>query len=562
MALDLSSAISAVNGVTNSATNAVGAVGAITSAGVAAAGVATVLGAINQFTDVNSLLCGENGVFTEIKKLQDTILDQVMLGKNFIAAIDGIVTQAETFIDAIQNAPDVVESILQQTVLNLISEQALRNPEGVISDILALRAAYQNAGPAVEQIIDNVERFIADPLNTPLDVCNSIPNLIKVGDTFVEFPKKALQPDPSKTPESIIESFTKELGEIFDNAVTKSEDDLKIRFEQTIPTSPKFPLPDVSNDIAISGRTPISIAYTLEPGSAHRAAVAQSASVIPPTSSTPVVGDDGRTSVTPPTSSTSVAGRSPSDIQNQTRNVVPPPSLANPFPEGRQFVAQDFAPSKYAKSIATKLNSLNPSVRGRFAAGIQDYISSNFPERDINVTEGYRSPERSAQLAASGIKAAGAGKSWHNYGSAMDVAIYVNGKYDDGRRGPSEYVGLARASMQKFGLVNDLKGDSGHFYPASFGAGVPKAIQQGSTTVASYAKSKGLNDVPQTTLVASASTTTSGSTEVIDIRSIQSKARGDAIDKALAEGKTIQEAESLGQVAGNNAGTEAFKKLA
>jgi uncharacterized protein YcbK (DUF882 family) len=555
MALDLSGAIASVKAVTDSATNAVGAVTTITAGGAALA--AGALGVVNQFADVNSLLCGENGIFTEIKKLQDTIQAQVMLGKNFINAIDSIVTEAETFIDAIQNAPDVINSLLQQTALNLISESALQNPQGVMADILNLRAAYQSAGPAAQQIIDNLERFINDPLNSPLDVCNSIPNLIKIGDTFVEFPKKALQPDPSKTPESIIESFTKDFENIFNNAVTKSEEDLRTKFEQFIPTSSKFPLPDVANDIAVSGVAPIAVAYTLGPGSAQQAAVAQSAKVAGVTTAQP-------------TPTAAAPGKSPAQIQNQTRNVIPPRSLANPFPDGKQFVAQDFAPSKFAKSIATRLNTLNPAVRGRFAAGVQDYIKTNFPERDINITEAYRSPERSAQLAASGIRAAGAGRSWHNYGSAADVALYINGKYDDGRRGPSEYVGLARSSMQKFGLINDLSGDSGHFYPAAFGAGVPKAIREGTTTVAAYAQSKGLGG--GTTTVAAAATTgtntapsttaATGTTEVINIRDIQRAARNTAIDTALAEGKTIQEAEALGQVAGNNAGTEAFKKLA
>jgi uncharacterized protein YcbK (DUF882 family) len=544
MALDLSGAIASVQAVTNSASNAVGAVTTITAGGAALA--AGALGVVNQFTDVNSLLCGENGVFTEIKKLQDTIQAQVMLGKNFINAIDSIVTEAETFIDAIQNAPDVIESLLQQTALNLISEASLQNPEGIAADILNLRAAYQEAGPAAQQIIDNLQRFVEDPLNNPLDVCNSIPNLIKIGDTFVEFPKKALQPDPSKTPDSIIESFTKDFESIFNNAVTKSEEDLSTKFEQFIPTSAKFPLPDVANDIAVSGVAPIAVAYTLGPGSAQQAAIAQSAKVTSATTAQP-------------TPLVAASGKSPAQIQDQTRNVVPPSSLANPFPDGKQFVAQDFAPSKFAKSIATRLNTMDSSVRGRFAAGIQDYITTNFPNRDINVTEGYRSPERSAQLAASGIRAAGAGKSWHNYGAAADVALYVNGKYDDGRGGPNEYVGLARQSMQKFGLINDLSGDSGHFYPASFGAGVPKAIQQGTTTVAAYAKSKGISDIPQTSTTAVAS---SGTTEVINVRDIQRNARNTTIDNALASGKTIQEAEALGQVAGNNAGTEAFKKLA
>jgi hypothetical protein len=45
--------------------------------------------------------------------------------------------------------------------------------------------------------------------------------------------------------------------------------------------------------------------------------------------------------------------------------------------------------------------------------------------------------------------------------------------------------------MAKFGLINDLQGDSGHFYIQSFGAGVPKALQQGTTTLAALARSKG-----------------------------------------------------------------------
>jgi hypothetical protein len=119
-------------------------------------------------------------------------------------------------------------------------------------------------------------------------------------------------------------------------------------------------------------------------------------------------------------------------------------------------------------------------------------LKTNFKDgRDVSIGEGYRSPERSAQLAASGIKAAGAGKSWHNYGAAADLCVFVDGKWDQGTKTDAEYVGRARQSMAKFGLINDLKGDSGHFYVQSFGAGVPKAIQTGQTTLAALAKSKG-----------------------------------------------------------------------
>jgi len=493
--------------------------------------------------DVTKILCGENGIFTQIKDAQDAIVETVMQGKNLINAVETTITEIETFIDAIQNAPEVVESLLQQIALDIISKQALANPEGALAQILNLRAAYQEAGPAVERIIDNLEAFIKDPLNTPLDVCNDIPNLVKIGETFIEFPKKALQPDALKLPDDITVTLVKEFEEIFDNAATYSEEKLNSLSEQVIKTVSKFPLPDIGNDMIIAGRVPVSQATTLGPGSAQAAAAVHAAK-----------------------SATAFAvaspGLSPAAIIETNKSTIPPVSLANPFPEGRQFIAQDFAPSKYARNIASKVNTLNSSVRGKFAAGLQDYIKTNFPNRDINVTEGYRSPARSAQLAASGIKAVSAGKSWHNYGAAMDVAIYVNGKYDDGGKGAQEYTGLARVSMQKYGLINDLSGDSGHFYVSAFGKGVPKAIQSGQTSIAAYAASKGFSTVnPTTPTTAQANVTSEGNTTKIDIRTTQRAARDKAMADARAAGKSEREAERLGEIAGNRAGADALRAL-
>lgn len=475
---------------------------------------------------VTDLACGQDGIFTQVKQIQTFVQQQIMVGRNFYNNVLDTIDQVQDVIEQLKE-PDLLISLLQQEALNIVSKTVLENPEDALQSILELRAAYQSAGPAAERIIDNLEQFIKDPLNTPLDVCNDIPNLVKIGETFVEFPRKALQADPSKTLENVKETVIKEYETIFDNPTTVSEELLEEQSEQTIPTASKYPLPDIQNDIAVSACVPGGV--TLGPGAANRAAYAKAS------------GD-----------------------MSSMASMPPPPSLANPFPEGRQFTAQDFAPSKYARNIASKINSLHPSVRGRFAAGIQDYIKNNYPTRDINVTEGYRSPARSAQLAASGIRAAPAGKSWHNYGAAMDIAIYVNGKYDDGRRGVTEYTGLARQSMQKYGLANDLRGDTGHVYVSAFGKGVPKAVQQKQTTIAQLAGQNGLAPVPTespATAIAQAGVTQDGNTTVIDVSGVQREARNKAISDALAQGKSIQEAERLGAIAGNNAGTEALKNL-
>lgn len=493
---------------------------------------------------VTDLACGQDGIFTQVKQIQTFVQQQIMVGRNFYNSVLSTVNQVQTVIDQLKE-PDLLISLLQQEALNIVSKAALSDPDGAVASILELRAAYQSAGPAAERILDNLEQFIKDPLNTPLDVCNDIPNLVKIGETFVEFPSKALQADPSKALESIKETVIKEYETIFDNPTTVSEELLEEQFEQTIPTAPKYPLPDVRNDVILASRVPSSSPIVnFGPGAANEAALIQAGRAATP--STPSSG-----------------GTSAAQVASASQNTVPPPSLANPFPEGRQFTSQDFAPSKYARNIASKINSLHPSIRGRFAAGVQDYIKNNHPTRDINVTEGYRSPERSAQLAASGIRAAPAGKSWHNYGAAMDIAIYVNGKYDDGRRGVTEYTGLARQSMQKYGLINDLKGDTGHVYVRSFGKGVPGAVQRKETTIAQLAGQKGLSPVEteSPTAVAQANVTQEGNTTTIDVRSIQRAARDKAISDALAQGKSIQEAERLGEIAGNSAGTEAFRNL-
>jgi uncharacterized protein YcbK (DUF882 family) len=427
-------------------------------------------------------LCGENGLINQINDVQKQINQFVFLGKNAIAGIQTTIATVKTIAKTLKSDPRTVLRTIQADVLQVVSAEALKNPDSALAKVLEIKNAYESAGPAVDRIIGNIESFIKDPLNVPLDVCNDIPNLKRVGDAVIAVVNPAKVPAPDASPKDIRDDVAVLHEQVATVQATVSEEELKNKREQTIPTVSIYPLPDVGEDRKLAGRTPPERVYNPKPGDAHAAAIYGATGQKPAVSTNPTTGETKTAKATPPAVSTKPVASTP----------PPQKSLANPFPAGKQYVAADFAPSKYAASIAQKLNTLDPAVRGSFAAGIQDYIKTNFKDgRDVSIGEAYRSPERSAQLAASGIRAAGAGKSWHNYGAACDLCIFVNGKWDQGTRGETEYTGRARASMSKFGLINDLRGDSGHFYIQSFGAGVPKAVQEGKTTLASLAKSKG-----------------------------------------------------------------------
>jgi len=117
--------------------------------------------------------------------------------------------------------------------------------------LLEIRAAYQSAGPAVDRIIENVEQFIKDPLNTPLNLCKDIPNIVKFGDEVRELAQPGVIPDkPPKLPS--VEDLTKTVGE-------------------SIETIPRFPTRSVSEALEAAGR----YADEIGPGAAQEAALAE-----------------------------------------------------------------------------------------------------------------------------------------------------------------------------------------------------------------------------------------------------------------------------------------------
>jgi len=202
--------------------------------------------------DIFDSLCGESGVVNQINETQDKIREAVTSGKNAINAVKTFADEVETLQDAIQNNPGVVERRLQEDIKNLLTREALANPAGTIAKLLAIRAAYQAAGPAVERIIENVEQFIKDPLNTPLNLCEDIPNIVKVGEEVKELAQPSVVPDGPPAPGDK-QPFTKEIG-LSDFEVL-----------------PRFPTRSISEAVEAAGR------FSGQPGSgdANSAAIGQ-----------------------------------------------------------------------------------------------------------------------------------------------------------------------------------------------------------------------------------------------------------------------------------------------
>jgi len=196
-------------------------------------------------------LCGESGIVNQINEAQDEIRQVVTAGKNAISAVEGFVNDVETLSDAVKNNPGVVQRRLQQDLFNILTEEALAIPGGTVAQLLELKDAYEDAGPAIDRVIENVEQSIKDPLNTPLNLCKDIPNIIKVGDQVVELAQSASTPDgPPSPPDK--DDLTSQIG---------------LSDFQTIP---RFPTQSISDAFEAAGR----YSGPLGPGAANEAALA------------------------------------------------------------------------------------------------------------------------------------------------------------------------------------------------------------------------------------------------------------------------------------------------
>jgi len=197
-------------------------------------------------------LCGESGIVNQITDAQDEIREAITAGKNAINSVKSFADDVEALADAIQDQPGVITRRLQQDIFNLLSVEALANPTGTLAKLLEIRDAYQDAGAAVDRVIENVEQFIKDPLNTPLNLCEDIPNIVKAGEQVIELAQPGVIADRPPV-RAIKEEFTKEIG-LSD-------------FE----TIPRFPTQSIANAVEAAGR------FTGQPGpgDANTAAIGQ-----------------------------------------------------------------------------------------------------------------------------------------------------------------------------------------------------------------------------------------------------------------------------------------------
>lgn len=197
-------------------------------------------------------LCGESGLVNQITEIQDEIRINATAGKNAINAVKNFANEVETLQDTIQNQPGVVTDRLQQDIFNILSEEALANPQGTIAKVLDIAAQYQDAGEAVDRMVENLEQFLRDPLNTPINFCKDIPNVVKLGEQVVELAEPAVVPDKPPSP--------------------ASKDDLTIDVGLSdFETLPRFPSRTIKDSIETIGR----YSGDLVPGAADQAARGQ-----------------------------------------------------------------------------------------------------------------------------------------------------------------------------------------------------------------------------------------------------------------------------------------------
>ncbi|WOB27776.1 MULTISPECIES: M15 family metallopeptidase [Xanthomonas] len=95
---------------------------------------------------------------------------------------------------------------------------------------------------------------------------------------------------------------------------------------------------------------------------------------------------------------------------------------------------------------------VSPSLREKVEAILTQLAAEGF---DVRPVEGYRSPERQAALmaSASGVTSVGAWSSCHNYGLALDAAIFVNGEPSWNLNDPHVMAGYLR-----FGELSEIVG--------------------------------------------------------------------------------------------------------
>ncbi len=81
----------------------------------------------------------------------------------------------------------------------------------------------------------------------------------------------------------------------------------------------------------------------------------------------------------------------------------------------------------YNKMTERRLNSVHTVIKEKFS-NIEKQIEKKFPQYEYEVISGYRTKEHQDWLYRNGKTPAKGGNSFHNYGLAIDVVPFKNGK--------------------------------------------------------------------------------------------------------------------------------------
>ena len=206
----------------------------------------------------------------------------------------------------------------------------------------------------------------------------------------------------------------------------------------------------------------------------------------------------------------------------------------NSSPKSTYVIPPDyFHPSKHKKRLAKMVSGLDDAVKPRFARAIKKFIVQYYDlGYDLKINFGYRSNDEQDylwRLQHGGVeqpdgtikqKTTGAvksGRSWHNYGCAVDILVWEKGRgagtargekyphpvhgqgsYDTSAGPGSVYHTKLRAAMLTEGLYNPVDGvqmkkaDAGHYQPIEVNPkSPPSSLRSGKVTLASIVRDPG-----------------------------------------------------------------------
>lgn len=140
-----------------------------------------------------------------------------------------------------------------------------------------------------------------------------------------------------------------------------------------------------------------------------------------------------------------LAAAPPLKIRGSAPGVSPPVS-APPVSRVDQLLRE-----RYKMSNQDFLNGLNPTTRPVFTAFVKDIQDLGYT---VDITSGYRTFQRSAELKKEDSRNATPGFSSHNYGTALDLVLIKDGKtvMKNATRAAWLATGVPQLAKTKYGM--------------------------------------------------------------------------------------------------------------